>query len=780
MNKTDLIEAVKRYAVSKSGENPTTEIKYPFFAVSANRDYSSLRENIHEYGFKKVFVSDFCYGPDTIPDWDELIDCVKKNGAAGEKILVIGLSEYFAFQGEEFALRKLKELKDIRLGGGRAVLLFRSIGAWIKSLKSDPRFDGARYCDAADPKDSTRDMFSVIRVPLGEKLSNASFCDGFKAFLHEAEKGEPREYWVSSALTFEEAKFSVKTVSSAYEIIKHNLPHFVVPQTCGTEKEWKRLKEDLEVHSMDLLQVFRDYGFVVPLSPYLLGKHLEHSYEDWLFFLRLKFYNPPEDRYLKHVLEKTTVQDSLAESVLGGIQDYQHIDRDYWEIYHARKNYISVVPDSVLNTFIQQNRLDADEMFYRLTDETAAERREIISQISEKGLPKSDVLERIYPDLAGYLADESFSTVTKEGLSEELASYFKEYKEQKVLNRVKPEFIERVKRNAEVPRLYNYLKPRDGVVHEVCQKKPKAYLYWLDALGAEYISLIRAVAEEKGLIVDVEITRANLPTITSENKKFYDDWPVDAKRSDKTLDEIKHDSCSSFDYTKEKKPIHLESEIEAIKKTLENIKSLLSSGYDEVVLTGDHGSSRLAVLMNDQDKIEVPSKGEHSGRCCKATPDIDLTAIPFATKSDSEEWVVLADYSRFKGGRDADVEVHGGATFEEIVVPVITLRLKRAKDKIKLVNPEILLRYKETPELLLSASWSYKEITVEILSGPEGNGRRFTVSAESDGRQYRVHLGGVGKKGVYTANVFSGEEFLAEISFCIASKGMQVKKDDFF
>ncbi len=780
MNGNALFEAVKKYAVSKSGENPTTEIKYPFFAVSANKDYNSLRENIHEYGFKKVFVSDFCSAPDTIPDWDELIDCVKKKGAAGEKILVIGLSEYFACQGEEFALRKLKELKDIRLGEGRVVLLFRSVGAWVKKLKSDPRFDETRYCDTADPKDSTRDMFSVVRVPQGEKLSNASFCDGFKAFLCEAEKGERREYWVSSALTFEEAKFSKKTVSNAYEIIKHKLPHFVVPQACGTEKEWRHLKEDLEAHSMDLIQVFRYYGFDVPLSPHLLGERLEHSYKDWLFFLRLKFFNLPEDRYLKHVLEKTAIQDLLAENVLEGILDFHHTDRDYSEMYNARRNYISVVPDSVLNSFIQQNRLEPGEMFYRLTDVTEAERREIISQISEKGLPKREILEGIYPALAAYLADESFGKLTNEGLAEELASYFKEYKEQKLLNCVKPEFLDRVKRNAEEPRLYNHLKMRDGVVHELHQKYPKAYLYWLDALGVEYLGLIRALAEKKGMIVEVEITRGNLPTITSENKEFFENWTGEAKCSDKALDEIKHGSQSSFDFTKEKKPIHLESEIEAIKKTLEKIKSLLGQGYDEVVLTGDHGSSRLAVLMNDQAKIEVPSKGEHSGRCCKATPSIDLTTIPFATKSDSEEWVVLADYSRFKGGRDADVEVHGGATFEEIVVPVITLRLKRAKDKIKLVNPEILLRYKETPELLLSASWSYKEITVEIHSGPEGIGRRFTASAEPDGRQYRIHLDGVGKKGDYTANVFSGEEFLAEISFSIASKGMQVKKDDFF
>ena len=38
--------------------------------------------------------------------------------------------------------------------------------------------------------------------------------------------------------------------------------------------------------------------------------------------------------------------------------------------------------------------------------------------------------------------------------------------------------------------------------------------------------------------------------------------------------------------------------------------------------------------------------------------------------------MTLSDYGRFKGSRKANVEVHGGASLEEVIVPIITLTLR--------------------------------------------------------------------------------------------------------
>lgn len=48
---------------------------------------------------------------------------------------------------------------------------------------------------------------------------------------------------------------------------------------------------------------------------------------------------------------------------------------------------------------------------------------------------------------------------------------------------------------------------------------------------------------------------------------------------------------------------------------------------------------------------------------------------------------MLTDYGRFKGSRAANVEVHGGATLEETVVPLIEFTLKSGADtEIRLIN----------------------------------------------------------------------------------------------
>ena len=42
-------------------------------------------------------------------------------------------------------------------------------------------------------------------------------------------------------------------------------------------------------------------------------------------------------------------------------------------------------------------------------------------------------------------------------------------------------------------------------------------------------------------------------------------------------------------------------------------------------------------------------------------------------KTKENGYWVLANYDRFKGGRPANIEVHGGATLEEVTVPVIEI-----------------------------------------------------------------------------------------------------------
>ena len=90
-------------------------------------------------------------------------------------------------------------------------------------------------------------------------------------------------------------------------------------------------------------------------------------------------------------------------------------------------------------------------------------------------------------------------------------------------------------------------------------------------------------------------------------------------------------------------------------------------------MISDHGASRLAVINNQELSYEMAESGKHSGRCCpKSETD---TQPECATESDN--YWVLANYGRFKGSRKGDVEVHGGATLEEVFPLLKSLKKKK-------------------------------------------------------------------------------------------------------
>ena len=227
------------------------------------------------------------------------------------------------------------------------------------------------------------------------------------------------------------------------------------------------------------------------------------------------------------------------------------------------------------------------------------------------------------------------------------------YKELKLRNRLSEDFSTEVDKLA-LERIYNRLPKRDELVKE--KNDGSTQLFWIDALGVEYLGYIVELARRRGLKVSIEIGRAELPTITCENNAFFSNWPEDLKHpKEEELDEIKHKDKGGYYYSaKNPYPIHLAKELEIIEKAVNDVATTLGlRKYDRVVIASDHGASRLAVLRHKEEKYETDTKGEHSGRCCKFFPGCDL---PFAINEEDRGYIVLADYGRFKGSRAANVD----------------------------------------------------------------------------------------------------------------------------
>ena len=369
-------------------------------------------------------------------------------------------------------------------------------------------------------------------------------------------------------------------------------------------------------------------------------------------------------------------------------------------------------------------------------------------------------LDGIYPVLAGYLKKYVFKCPE---LADLLTEYFEAYKRQKLSNELEPEFLEKVDELA-LSRKFNRLPTRNEIMDSV--DKSDTFLYWLDALGVEYLGLIEALVQKRGLSVRVNIARAELPTITAINRDFFDAWQGRKEKNDE-LDDTKHSDAGGYNFTNNELPIHLAKELDIITAMIDKAATQLALRHcKRFLIVSDHGASRLAVLRRKEEKYDTDTTGEHSGRCCKLFQSYDL---PFAAEENG--YLVLADYGRFKGSRAANVEVHGGASLEEVVVPVIELSLKDGSVTVKMVDETVTVDFRTGTEIKLFFNSPMKDVSVVL------NQKTYSAS-QMDANHYSVNLPDTKRAGDYSADVYAGENLIGKIM--IKAQGKSGKVNDAF
>ena len=241
------------------------------------------------------------------------------------------------------------------------------------------------------------------------------------------------------------------------------------------------------------------------------------------------------------------------------------------------------------------------------------------------------------------------------------------------------------------------------------------------------------------------------------------------------LDKIKHGDFEKYDESPTEAATELPHELIVVEESINAIAMRLrKKPGSKVVLTSDHGATRLAVISNSETVWELPEKGKHGGRCCRKS-EFDGVLPSCVTESDDEKWHVLAGYDRFKGGRKGDVEVHGGATLEEMVVPVIEFDLLDKNVRVRLLEEEFKVTFRDT------------EITLQLfcastLMSPSVRFGGINYIAIADGNETGRYLVRIPKPaaGEHVAMVYDGDTKVNGVRFSVKSGGAQIRKDDFF
>lgn len=760
MSVDNFIKRIERY-LSKPNMQPL------IVDVQNIDDLSALITHFNVGDNHFVKASEFA-AEDEFPRMDSLLSYVAEYAG---NCFVIGLSAFLKLQGDDCVSNTIRNLLAMNVRGHVVVL---TLQCKIFLDFHDVRLKNRVWIIEGEASTKPSIIFASKTLPIP---ANVAVVHGLDKLADRVESVSDESVYVLTSKKrsdFARSLFVITDFNKAYDALKaKDVSTESLAEEWGTDVQWGYALNLLGKRSwVDMFD--QEFGNHRALSLSIPGYANFDENKKWLFFLGLKMYGAGSNRYLSVAVAKASRYQDLIKQIYRTLLDYDPSDAKFSEFYQVRKLMLAQMdnPHAALLDYCKVVFSKGKRALYYLTDNTQYEKEQIIALLDQYAFEwDRNELDRIlkvtYPALSLYLAPYRFKNPL-------LDTYFQEYKYQKVVNKVFEPFAAVVTEQAELREYNAILSPRSSLVEDI--DRANAQLYFVDALGVEYLGYIVSVCKDLGLMANIRVCRSELPSITSLNKEFLDTF-ADCEHpvvSIKELDEIKHHGKNSYNYEDNKTPIHLIRELELIREILGKIKEKLAKGsVGKVVIVSDHGASRLAVINESEAMWEMAEKGKHSGRCCLKN---ELDTQP-AYATDAGDYWSLANYDRFKGGRKACVEVHGGATLEEVTVPIIELTYLSKAIEVYLMPvmvenavigqiPEIQYSYKTKASIKVFCTEKVPSVSLCI------DGKYYEGIATGE-HYFIVNLPDIKRPKTYYADVYACDNLIAEkLPFKVKSAGM--------
>jgi hypothetical protein len=545
--------------------NPLAEAKMRVVTVPPGESWTALRRFCRERGDVELRLSDLVTESSWLPMPDEVFERVRDAMTAevtsDKSVVLLGMPGYLALltdANKRAAVSALREWVDDSSGRNSLCLLRDddSTKAMLKEVFANPRYRQGKQLIGIDPEPikpqfaSSRSKQSTdTSEPENESLGRTEVmlvgtdlaayipeaCDTFQKYLRYTEEhfndNSVRRIVVASegrelAGLNAEVQQIVRLRDFArvfYDIDDAGLSQDALRWLCGRGKEGAGNK----LSAMLKRLLFPKGG--VPkrvLSVFDAHKGAEREAVFWLIKQIAS-----NGSYLKYVTLQEGVTDvNFRSAYVTGAADclddaalYAEERRD------AIKDADIIVSDVDIKQFIERCAGESTSRVAPwLNCGTAAEQAELLRRCAVDGIV-SNAVKTVYPEAAAYLnADPVFNDEVVEG-------YFNEYRGLKIVGRVTKEFYQKAERA--VPA--TSVQSRDAMVQRYASDNGCALLV-VDAMGAEWLPMLVALARERNLGVDLlAVGMANLPTTTVFNKIEGPEGPrrlPDIKR----LDNIAH------------------------------------------------------------------------------------------------------------------------------------------------------------------------------------------------------------------------------------------------
>ncbi len=695
-----------------------------FINVDSMSMWIEVKKFLLSLADETMLLSKYCEGEDTTPNIKRISATLKK---VKKSQFISPLSEYLRIvpeQAEAVIQKFIKEdYQNNEDGKLRIYFLMYRMKSLLRTIPTDdPR---AKNCIILLETDEESDYkLTIIQKDLNVSLFGNEI-DGFRRYLEywEANPDKPLTLHTSNAIHFEKNHFfdDVHVIVTSYDLIKYQygLPASIYEEL-GSDDNWNGLVK----------VIIREGAFdKACCSVFSINKYSSSLFErwnqlndfhKWILWLWTRLQSGKSYESVA-AITCNSVSDFL-DAVYCCIIDYLHGDK-FEQFYRERKRILNLMCEVPTDRFWGKinvlNRVDALSCLTCLTDIERKTVFEIIANFDYKNrnivLP---ILKYVYPQLYYYLRNDQLPNSA--GLSPEYEEYFNEYKWLKATNTINKEFISKVKRIAmEKGSSVFKMKPRNHYVTKHYDKRTK--ILFVDGLGIEYVDYMAYLfsgLDEQKYSVTFEVGFCTLPSVTENNKDFMDGRKT-IEPPFRELDELKH---ANNVY-----PESIIRQFHVLDSLKNRVLGLLVGNTQRIIIAADHGTSRIAVKVRNTEYDNVYPKPDNVeiykyGRFCKGTQD----EPDYPTAINYDEHLIFADYSRFiQNGAPMD-EIHGGASLEEWLVPIVTVEryIDVKRESVEVKPLESVLK----PEL------GTKQ--VKVLFSISGD-KRSNISARVNGNVYK-------------------------------------------
>ena len=542
---------------------------------------------------------------------------------------------------------------------------------------------------------------------------------------------------------------AIHVITDTLAFIKEHMPgaEILTPQNCTVDMQSILLDYSLKGMTLDaaLLKIL-NVSIFSGVDVMGKWKNMPESHKQ---FVELWLNMHPEDSYTSHCFRNVKNICDIPNAVMLEIFNVRQDKPEWVDEYHQLMSVMAIEPDE--RFFDELDKIPVYET--RLDFMTGNSKKERIYLIRMVGkwmksdyeqISSCEKLRQVYPELFFYLSH----AVHQENA--DLKGYLARYKAHKLENTLPAD--EDVYFAGFQTDVYDnrYSVLADNIDGDTI-------ILWIDALGVEWLPLLSWTIKEHcdGKIVSTSVGQAILPTETCYND-LWSRMDTPYSKLDK-LDKLAHKGVvDEPDYY-----ACIEEQLSFVAGAHKHITGLLKK-HHRVIITGDHGTSRLAArLFHVKDGFSAPKGATvcSHGRYCKSVEAAGYTMpnTRVFKGADGMQYVVFTNYDHFKqsgfaAGADDDNaiygEVHGGATPEEMLVPIIVidsnfempLSATWEKNGVKIMMKKA--------RLSLTFNKPVQKLQVKVA------GIDAEVSTSDGGKRWSVVVPGI-KQGTYTAHVLA-------------------------